>query len=326
LTAVVDNGSSNGSAEKIKEWAEQNLGPGHALADYSRTSALNGGEALMENGLDRTPSAARLVLIRNEENLGFTGGNNVAIDYALHRSVPAAYVFLLNNDASPKADCLTLLVSAGLETGAGIVGAVVLIGNGPGIEFAKSGPRLGLFFAPIVKSYVPLPDAGEAIWESLFVNGAAMLIRKDVLEAIHSLGRGYLDERLYLYWEEIAFCNNAWKMGFKCLVVRDANVRHKGAQSSGGCVNPIYYYYAGRNRVLLVREFLSLRWRILFHLVHTPMRLASALNNLRARRSRSAQAILSGLIDGYRGVTGKWKDHDQALKRLAAAKRSDLQH
>jgi hypothetical protein len=310
VAVVVDNGSSDGSAEKVKAWAEQNLGPVHALADYSRPSALNGGEEQMENALDLTPSADRLVLIRNADNLGFTGGNNVAIHYALHRSAPADYVFLLNNDAMPKADCLTLLVSADLKTRAGIVGAVVLTGNGRDVEFAKSGPRLALFFAPIIKSYVPMPQDGKALWESGYVNGSAMLIRKDVLMAVHRLGRGYLDDRLFLYWDEIAFCNTAWKMGFKCLVVRDATVRHKGGKSSGGFVNPIYYYYSGRNRVLLVREFLPLGWRIVFHCVHTPMRLVSALNNLRARRLQSAQAILWGLFDGYRGVAGKRKQHD----------------
>jgi len=310
VAVVVDNGSSDGSAEKIRAWAAQNLGPAHALADYSRPSALNGGEVQMEYALDRTPSAARLVLIRNADNLGFTGGNNVAMHYALHRGAPADYVFLLNNDAMPEPDCLTLLVTADLKTRAGIVGAVVLTGNGCDVEFAKSGPRLALFFAPIIKSYVPMPQGGKLQWESGYVNGSAMLIRKDVLMAVHRLGRGYLDDRLFLYWDEIAFCNTAWKMGFKCLVVRNATVHHKGGKSSGGFVNPIYYYYSGRNRVLLVNEFLPLGWRVVFHCVHTPMRLVSALNNVRTRRLRSAQAILWGLIDGYRGVTGKWKRHD----------------
>jgi GT2 family glycosyltransferase len=136
-----------------------------------------------------------------------------------------------------------------------------------------------------------------------------MLIRRDVLAAVQRLGRGYLDDRLFLYWDELAFCNNARKMGFKCLVVRAATVRHQGGKSSGGFVNPIYYYYSGRNRILLVSEFLPLRWRIVFHFIHAPMRLASALNNLISGRKGSAQAILLGLIDGYRGVTGKWKGH-----------------
>ena len=309
LAVVVDNGSKDGSAEKIKAWAEQNLGPAQAVADYSRSSALTGGEEQRERPLDRTPSAARLVLIRNQDNLGFTGGNNTAIDYALHRGAPADYVFLLNNDAAPKADCLSLLVSADLKANAGIVGAVVLTGDGSQVEFAKSGPPLALFFAPIIKAYVPLSEDGKDSWESGYVNGSAMLIRRDVLAAVHRLGRGYLDDRLFLYWDELAFCNNARKMGFKCLVVRAATVRHQGGKSSGGFVNPIYYYYSGRNRILLVSEFLPLRWRIVFHFIHAPMRLASALNNLISGRRGSAQAILLGLIDGYRGVTGKWKGH-----------------
>jgi hypothetical protein len=326
VTIIVDNGSTDGSPEKIKAWAEQNLGPGQALADYSRACALNGGEEQLENALDRTPSGARLVLIRNVENLGFTGGNNVAIHYALHRGATADYVFLLNNDAMPKANCLSLLVSADLKTRAGIVGAVVLTGDGRDVEFAKSGPRLALFFAPLIKSYQPLPNDGEAIWESGYVNGSAMLIRKDVLEAIHRLGRGYLDDRLFVYWDEIAFCNNARKLGFKCIVARDATVRHKGGKSSGGFSGPTYYYYSGRNRVLLVNEFLPFRWRVLFHLIHTPMRLVSALSNLRARRVLSARAVVLGLIDGYRGVTGKWKDHDRVRQALAAPEPPGSKH
>jgi hypothetical protein len=64
---------------KIKAWAEENLGSGHVLADYGRESALHGGEAQTEQAPEHTPSPARLVLIRNEENLGFTGGHNKGI-------------------------------------------------------------------------------------------------------------------------------------------------------------------------------------------------------------------------------------------------------
>lgn len=309
VTIVVDNGSSDDSAERIKVWADQNLGPASAIVEYSRASALAGGEESMECALNAAPSAGRLVLIRNGANQGFTGGNNVGFHYALYRTSPADYVFLLNNDALAMPDCLNLLVSADLKGNAGIVGAVVMTGDGREVEFARSGPPLALFFAPIVKAYVPLPNDGKAVWESGYVNGAAMLIRRDVLAAVQRLGRGYLDDRLFLYWDELAFCNTASKMGFKCLVVRDAKIRHKGGKSSGGFNNPIYYYYAGRNRILLVSEFLPLGWRIVFHLIHAPMRLASALNNWRAGRRKSAQAILVGLLDGYCGVTGKWKRH-----------------
>ncbi len=307
VTVVVDNGSTDGSAEKIKTWAQQNFGANQAVLDYTRSQVLQGGEDGLEAA--RVSSPGRLVLIRNQENLGFTGGNNIAIHYALHCGAPADYVFLLNNDALPAPDCLGHLVAADRSENAGIVGAIVLTGDGREVEFAKSGPPLALFFAPIIKAYIPLPPDGKAVWESGYVNGAAMLIRKDVLAAVERRGHGYLDDRLFLYWDELAFCNSARKLGFHCIVVRAATVRHKGGKSSGGFSNPIYYYYSGRNRILLVEEFLPLGWRIVFHLIHTPMRLVSALSNLGAGRPRSARAILWGLADGYRGVTGKWNNH-----------------
>ncbi len=100
LTVVVDNGSWDDSAERMKAWAHENLGAGQVLADYTQEIALQGGDQQTEEALESVPSPARLVLIRNEENLGFTGGNNVAFHYALTGEHPADFVFLLNNDAT----------------------------------------------------------------------------------------------------------------------------------------------------------------------------------------------------------------------------------
>ncbi|HXW16313.1 MAG TPA: glycosyltransferase, partial [Terriglobia bacterium] len=78
--------------------------------DYRRATALQGGEERTERALEDASSLARLVLIRNEENLGFTGGNNVTIHYALNREHPADFVLLLNNDAVVSPSCLARLV------------------------------------------------------------------------------------------------------------------------------------------------------------------------------------------------------------------------
>jgi GT2 family glycosyltransferase len=314
LSAVVDNGSGDGSADKIKAWAEENLGPSHVIADYSRETALRSGEAATEAALDAAPSRSRMVLIRNEENLGYTGGNNVAIAYALHRNLSADYVFLLNNDAAMDPDCLARLLEIDQSTGAGIVGPLVMNAKGDHVEFARSGTLRGLFFAPLLKAQTAMPEAGVAFWDSVFVHGGAMLVRKAVFETVQAAQGAYLDERLYLYWDEVAFCHTARKKGFKCLIVRAATVRHKVERTSGGYQSPVWYYYSGRNRVLLAHELLSPGWRILFHFLHIPLRLASVFKNLRARRYPCARAVLWGLIDGYRGVTGRWRDHDQVTR------------
>ena len=48
LTVVIDNGSWDHSAERIKAWARENLGPGHVLAEYAPAIALQGGEEITE--------------------------------------------------------------------------------------------------------------------------------------------------------------------------------------------------------------------------------------------------------------------------------------
>ena len=150
----LDNGSWNDSAARIAAWAREGLGSGHVLAEYSRETALQGGEAATEEALDGVPSPSRLVLIRNKENQGFTGGNNVAIHYALHRNVPADYVFLLNNDARVESDCLTHLLEAGRASGAGIVGASIIDANTGGMQFVGRGEsltRARRLFGPVLR-------------------------------------------------------------------------------------------------------------------------------------------------------------------------------
>jgi GT2 family glycosyltransferase len=74
LILVIDNGSAAGS-----------LGPLEALG-------------------------APFELMRNQANLGFTGGVNIGIARAM--AAGADYIWLLNNDATPAADALALLVAA----------------------------------------------------------------------------------------------------------------------------------------------------------------------------------------------------------------------
>jgi GT2 family glycosyltransferase len=155
-----------------------------------------------------------------------------------------------------------------------------------------------------------MPDAGVPYWDSLFVNGGAILVRREVLEAVRIGPQSYLDERLYLYWEEVAFCHAAWDKGFRCQIVRAATVRHKVERTASGYQSPIWYYYSGRNRVLLSKELLSPPWRALFHLIHIPLRFASVAKH----RYACARAVLWGMADGYRGVAGKWKYHDEVTK------------
>ena len=319
LTVVIDNGSWNGSADKIKDWGEENLGPGHVLADYTRETALAGGIPETEQALDRVASPARLVLMRNEENLGFTGGNNVSIHYALHRSKAADYVFLLNNDAKPDPDSLSQLVQVDHDADAGIIGASILDRDGKQSLFAGRAPMLHQFFSPLTKWQLPPPKTQNAFWHSFYVSGSAMLVQRSVLLSVLRMHGEYLKASLFMYADEIVLSSRAHKAGHQSVVAAKAFVRHDKAASSGGLKNPLVYYYPTRNMIHAAGEVLPFRWRALFYLVNAPLCLVRVARKLAKGDPRAGWAIMHGLIDGYRGVGGKWKHHDQEVRRRAAS-------
>lgn len=59
-----------------------------------------------------------------------------------------------------------------------------------------------------------------------FVNGACMLVRRAALDAV-----GGLDERYRLYWEEIDLCRRLGRAGWRILVVPDVRAVHRGKGS-----------------------------------------------------------------------------------------------
>ncbi|MBZ5671818.1 MAG: glycosyltransferase family 2 protein [Acidobacteriia bacterium] len=309
LTVVVDNGSRDDSAEKIKAWAHENLGAGHVLADYTQEIALQGGDPQTEEALESVPSPGRLVLIRNKENLGFSGGNNVAIHYALTGEHPADFVFLLNNDATVETECVRHLVSTSQAAAAGIVGAVVAAKGDP--EGACGGPFsfIRQFFCLLVSPQLRSVEKGNGYWRSDWVYGAGMLVRREVLETVFRSSGEYLRGGLFMYWDEVPLCFAARKAGYISVFAGEAVINHSSGTSSRG--SSLRHYYVERNKLYLAKEMLPLYWKPLFYLSELFVTLARISKNVIAGRPRVNRAILWGVIDAFRGVRGKWKRHDK---------------
>jgi GT2 family glycosyltransferase len=314
-TVVLDNHSRNDSAERIRAWAKTNLPEPSGFVDYQGNVARQGGEECKESLLEGVKSPDRLVLICNEDNTGFTGGCNVVIDYALHRKFPQDYVFLLNNDARLEPDCLTHLMAVAKESGAGIIGAVMFDESGKEPIFNGRISMKRQFFYPLVNWQLAPPATDKDFWPSDCVHGGAIVIRADVLRAVRAATGNYLHEGLFMYNECAEFQYHAACLGHHAVVAKNARVYHKNARSSGGTENPIAYYYTERSRLLVANVVLPFGWKVMFHLVNIPLVSARILKNVIRRKRVAAQAILEGLVDGYRGREGKWRHHDQRLRK-----------
>ncbi|MGO8814918.1 MAG: glycosyltransferase family 2 protein [Terriglobia bacterium] len=309
LILVADNGSRDDSAERIKDWAVRKLGAVQVLGDYDRTTALRGGDDQKEQRLNQASSPARMVLIRNGQNLGFAGGNNITIQYALARNRPADFVLLLNNDAMISPNCLARLVETIDKAKAGIAEAAVFPAGAQVPEGPWIPPHWQIQFEKFFGEKMGPFPARDNYQEVIAAHGSAMIMRSETLRAVRLAHGEYLHERFFMYLEDVGISVRARKLGYSCIRVNDAEVRHKGAASSGGKYNCREYYYSHRNALLLSRE-LSRAGRFIVRVVNLPRALGRVAKNILHRRYAAAQAIASGLFDGYRGVSGKWKRHD----------------
>lgn len=248
------------------------------------------------------------MLIQSTANLGPTGAGNLAIDYALRRDQPVDYVFLLDNDAKAEKHTLTHLVEVARKENAGIVGGVILDWKIGQIQYAERTTLLRWFFCPF-KPDLPLPAKEVDYWPSACVSGGAMLIRRDVLDTLHASIGHHIPSDLFGCGWEFELCYRSSLAGYRSFVTRGGFVWHKG-RFTRRPLSPRRDYYFVRNRMEMANAFLPFGWRVLFHICNLPFTLARILRALWYRRPDVIRASVGGLIDGYKGVKGKWKHHE----------------
>jgi GT2 family glycosyltransferase len=203
---------------------------------------------------------ARLVPL--DDNLGFTGGNNLALillgfdvsspfhPVTLSRPHPVTlsspdYVLLLNPDAEVQEDALWRMVAFMEETpDAGACGARLSYGDGGFQHGAFYFPGLfqvGLDLFPLAG----LPGAhrlhdsrlngrypmalwmGERLFPVDFVLGAAMLVRGEAIRQV-----GGLDDEFFMYCEEMDWAMRLHEAGWRVYALPAAHVIHHAGQSS----------------------------------------------------------------------------------------------
>jgi len=88
---------------------------------------------------------------------------------------------------------------------------------------------LGTLFpnAPALRSYLMTDFDHERSRPVDWVLGACMMVRRDALRDF-----GLMDERFFLYFEDVDWCYRAWKSGWKVYYVADAVMQHRYARES----------------------------------------------------------------------------------------------
>ena len=162
----------------------------------------------------------RLKIIRSKKNLGFGPGNNEGFKHAEGR-----YIVFLNNDTIVDPDWLVTLVDA-MEKDSTIGLAQSIIYEIDGKKIQRHGAGW------IVDSYLIFreelgtnKDTGTFpdVFETSFVQGAAMLIRRELVEAM-----GLFDPKFPFFYDDLLLSFKTWLAGKRVVVVSKSKVCHKG--------------------------------------------------------------------------------------------------
>jgi len=220
-------------------------------------------------------------LIRNDRNLGFAGGNNVGIRFALARGCD--FVWLLNNDTVAEPRALSAMVDAAeRDSSVGLVGSVLYDDRALTRIQAWGGGSLSWLGVARARS---TPGAVDHLV------GASMLVRREVFE-----DAGLLDETFFLCLEETEFCRRAASKGWRLAVASESAVYHK----LGASISPERGGRSPRADVLHVRStgiFLG-RQPVGRMVAAVPLRLAGIVIRRLARRQAGA---VPALIRAYAG-------------------------
>jgi len=172
---------------------------------------------------DASPELAVLEL---GENLGFAGGNNAGLRYALNHG--SEYVWLLNNDTLPEPDALSTLVEkARSDRRIGAVASVCYYADRPEVVQIWGGGRVNLWIG-----YSPNTDVPRADGWFHWLNGTSLLLSRCALD-----DAGLLDPGFFLYWEDVEMGVRLRKRGWRLAVAPQSKILHKVSASTGK--NPI---------------------------------------------------------------------------------------
>lgn len=260
---VCDNGSSDGSLEKMREWAEGLInietGVGDARQRWSYVpsqkplpyTSIAAGD--LENNQSLAPDTP-LIFLRLDENRGYAGGNNKGIRFAIER-YGADFVWILNNDTVIDRLALDAMLSVATQDSAiGMVGPKVLRYDRPDtIQVVGGGrmlPYLG-YESQLGRGQRNGPRFSKSGTMDHLI-GASLLVRAQAVRDV-----GDMDESYFLYREETDWCVRMRRNGWKMWCCANATVWHKEGKSLG-FKSVLHDYYSVRNFLLLVRRFYPL--------------------------------------------------------------------
>ena len=200
-----------------------------------------------------------LIVFKEKNNLGFAGGNNIGIRYALENDYD--YIMLLNNDTEVKENFILPLVER-IEKDhfLGAVQPLILNFSNKSIIW-NAGGKLNKFLGITstrlnnnkLNSSIVFDDYTD------WISGCCILIKSEILTKV-----GLLDEKFFNYYEDVDWSLRMKSLGYDLGFVKESIIYHHGSSSSKnkktkeGVISSKIHYFNIRNHILLLKKHKNL--------------------------------------------------------------------
>jgi GT2 family glycosyltransferase len=221
---VCDNDSQDDSVTQISHWARQHFPQNHAIIDATPPTAHFSNPPPKPH--------AQFTLIQTGENLGFAGGNNVGIRYAL-TDPTCEYLWILNNDTTVAQNALeTLCTCAQQRPRIALFGSTIVNFYRPTIVQCAGGcryfPWLTRFQNVLGGKSLDIVNAQPETVKLDYVYGAALFLRVVAVRHV-----GLLNEEYFLFYEELDYTRRLKNQGYPIGWCKSSVVYHKGSATIG---------------------------------------------------------------------------------------------
>ncbi len=208
-------------------------------------------------------------LIASQENLGYTGGNNLGAKEARGR-----YLLILNPDTEVIGDTLKQMVAyLDKHPEVGVLGPQLLYSDGSIQSSRRRFPQLATAYfqgTPLswrwfpnnrfVRMYHMADRPDDEIQPVDWLAGAALMIRRQTWQEV-----GPLDEQFFMYFEELDWCHRCRDAGWEIYYLPTARFIHhaKGSSRQIASAAQIRFYHS---RTLYFRKYFGARWATVIRL------------------------------------------------------------
>jgi len=202
-----------------------------------------------------------IILLQSDSNRGFTGGNNIGMQYALDHGYELQ--LLLNNDVEVEPNFLEPLIKVFNNKNIGAAQPLIYFHHNHELIWnagSKYNFVLGITSTPGYNSL----DKGQTqkkIQKQIdWITGCAFMIRSTVLQEV-----GLLTEAFFIYYEDVDLSFKIKKAGYELAYVPSsviyhiAGMSHKSKQKTKeGFISAKVHYLNARNRIWFLKKYTSL--------------------------------------------------------------------